>query len=515
MKARIQLYVVATLLAVIGISGALYKNISLGFPLWPGESRNVWTLQSKINFMPTGDPIEVTLALPEQHGNGIIIDENFSSSGFGFVINEEQGRRYARWSRRDPNNKAEITLHYKMQVVHDNKILSEPPAPEGSPAKPRTYPSERESLRAVYDHLSEMSGTDASFTQLVLSTLNAREKSQDVSFLLSLNNDDTLAVTAKLLAYRGIHFQIVKGVYLQDGRRRANYAQLLEIYSLGQWIQFNPETGERGLPDNFLIWQRGGISMLDVIGGANSNVEFSMVVNTVPARTVAMMQDLSSQATLIDMSIYSLPVEQQGVFKTLLLIPIGALVVVFLRVIVGLPTSGTFMPILIALAFIETGLFAGLPMFVLVVGVGLWIRYYLSHLNLLLVARVSAVIIVVLGLMAFFSIASYKLGIDSAMSVTFFPTIILAWTIERMSTLWEEEGARDVIKQGGGSLVVAVIAYGLMTNSIAKHLTFNFPELTLALLALILIIGQYSGYRLSELYRFRHMVAVQHKQRGQ
>lgn len=512
MNARIQLYIVAAVLAVIGLSGALYKNISLGFPLWPGESRNVWTLQSKITFNPTGDPIEVTMALPEKSSNGIIIDENFSSSGFGFVINEERGQRYARWARRTTETSSEIVLNYKLQVVHDNKTLNEPPAPNLDVAKPRTFPSERESLRLMLDKLSEESATDVSFTQLMFARLNAREKRQDVAYLLSLNNGDVMAVASKLLAYKGIASQTIKGLHLQDGRRRARYSELLEIFSNGQWTQFNPETGDRGLPDDFLIWQRGGVSLLDVIGGTNSKIEFSMVVNTVPARTVAMMQDLSNQAALIDMSIYSLPVQQQGVFKTLLLIPIGALVVVFLRVIVGLPTSGTFMPILIALAFIETGLLAGLPMFILVVGVGLWIRYYLSHLNLLLVARVSAVIIVVIGLMAFFSIVSYKMGIVSAMSVTFFPTIILAWTIERMSTLWEEEGPRDVLTQGGGSLLVAVIAYGFMTNPIAKHLTFNFPELTLVLLAFILIIGQYNGYRLSELYRFRHMITAQKTQ---
>ncbi|MDN3640848.1 inactive transglutaminase family protein [Simiduia curdlanivorans] len=512
MKARFQLYVVAAILAIVGLSGALYKNLNLGFPLWPGESKNVWTLQSKIDFQPSGDPIEVTLALPEKSSNGVIIDENFSSSGFGFVIFEEGEQRYARWTRREAPSKNVISLNYKLQVVHDNSKLSQPNAPEGEVEKLRTFPSERESLRLMLDRLSQESATDASFTQLMLGRLNAREKSQDVAYLLSVNNDQVMDVAFKLLSYKGIHFQTIKGLQLEDGRRRANYSELLEIYSNGQWIQFNPTTGEKGLPSDFLIWQRGGISLLDVIGGINSKVEFSMVVNTVPARTVAMMQDLSNQAALIDMSIYSLPVEQQGVFKTLLLIPIGALVVVFLRIIVGLPTSGTFMPILIALAFIETGLLAGLPMFILVVGVGLWIRYYLSHLNLLLVARVSAVIIVVIGLMAFFSIASYKLGIVSAMSVTFFPTIILAWTIERMSTLWEEEGPRDVVKQGGGSLLVAVIAYGLMTNSIAKHLTFNFPELSLVLLALILVIGQYNGYRLSELYRFRHMVFGQKAQ---
>jgi hypothetical protein len=35
-----------------------------------------------------------------------------------------------------------------------------------------------------------------------------------------------------------------------------------------------------------------------------------------------------------------------------------------------------------------------------------------------------------------------------------------------------------------------------------QHLTFNFPELNLVLLALILAMGQYTGYKLTELYRF-------------
>jgi hypothetical protein len=33
-----------------------------------------------------------------------------------------------------------------------------------------------------------------------------------------------------------------------------------------------------------------------------------------------------------------------------------------------------------------------------------------------------------------------------------------------------------------------------------QHLTFNFPELNLVLLALILAMGQYTGYKLTELY---------------
>lgn len=140
-------------------------------------------------------------------------------------------------------------------------------------------------------------------------------------------------------------------------------------------------------------------------------------------------------------------------------------------------------------------------------GIGLWIRSYLSALNLLLVARVAAVIIVVILLMAVLAIASYKLGLDQALTVTFFPTVIVAWTIERMSILWEEEGGQEVLIQGGGSLVVAVMAYLAMSTQIVEHLTFNFPELMLSLLGVILLLGKYTGFRLSELYRFRDLAA--------
>jgi ABC-type Co2+ transport system permease subunit len=61
------------------------------------------------------------------------------------------------------------------------------------------------------------------------------------------------------------------------------------------------------------------------------------------------------------------------------------------------------------------------------------------------------------------------------------------------------------MKQGGGSLLVAVLAYLLMQMPVLAHLTFNFPELNLVLLAVILAMGQYTGYKLSELRRFRAM----------
>jgi hypothetical protein len=59
--------------------------------------------------------------------------------------------------------------------------------------------------------------------------------------------------------------------------------------------------------------------------------------------------------------------------------------------------------------------------------------------------------------------------------------------------------------QGIGSISVAVLSYLCMRMESIRHLTFNFPEIHLVLLALILLTGQYTGYKLTELKRFRVM----------
>lgn len=206
---------------------------------------------------------------------------------------------------------------------------------------------------------------------------------------------------------------------------------------------------------------------------------------------------------LLNLSVHSLPIEEQSMFKTIMLIPIGAFIVVFLRVIVGLKTSGTFMPVLIAVAFVQTQLLTGIVGFLLIVGTGLIIRSYLSKLNLLLVARISAVIIAVIMIIALFTVLAFKLGLTEGMTITFFPMIILSWTVERMSILWEEEGTKEVFVQGGGSLLTAILVYLAMTNPYIQHLTFNFIGVQLIVMAGILMLGTYTGYRLTELRRFK------------
>jgi len=74
-----------------------------------------------------------------------------------------------------------------------------------------------------------------------------------------------------------------------------------------------------------------------------------------------------------------------------------------------------------------------------------------------------------------------------------------------MSVVWEERGAADAMRAGLGSLFVAIAAYIFMGMAWLEHLIFTFPELLLVILAAVVLAGRYTGYRLTELRRFKEL----------
>ncbi|MCP5245988.1 MAG: inactive transglutaminase family protein [Burkholderiales bacterium] len=506
MHSRARLYTVVILILSTGIGLILYKHLVLGFPLMPDAKKFVWTIEAKIDFQAQGDPVIVSFALPPKEPHLTFMEEDFASPDYGFSELSSKNFRRGQWSKRTALGAQ--TAYYRLSVYENDKMIETQPtdAPK-EPTKPELDEVFLTASITLLDQVRARSANSEIFTRELIQTLNSPSPNQNQRLLRNdkAGEDYKTELILDLLALEGISARVVRGLFLEDGRRRQSLTNFVEIHDGSQWILFNQDTGKSGKPKNFLIWQRGGQSLLDVVGGKNSQVSFSIIKNVHTARNLVVGSGINKEAGLIDFSIYSLPIEQQNAFKMILLLPIGALVVVIMRILIGIRTSGTFMPILIALALIQTTLITGIIIFLIVVSTGLLIRSYLSRLNLLLVARISAVIIVVITIIASISIISHKLGLSQALQVTFFPMIILAWTIERMSVLWEEDGPREVFIQGAGSLLTAVIAYLFMTNRTVEYLTFNFPELMLVNLALILILGQYTGYRLTELYRFHSM----------
>jgi hypothetical protein len=312
---------------------------------------------------------------------------------------------------------------------------------------------------------------------------------------------------ADVLAIEGVPTRMVRGIYLEEGRTSVAPDLMLEAYVEGRWMIYDLKTGKKGIPESFAIFQRGGDSLFDVEGGENSTIKFSVIKSVSNSLKLASSRArITDSEKLFQYSIYNLPINVQNNLKWLMIFPIGILVVVLMRNVVGLKTMGTFTPMLLSMALVKTGFWQGLLCFAIIVGLGLLIRGLLSKLNLLLVPRISSVVIFVILMMQFFVIIGHNFSLDIMTSAAFFPIIIMAWIIERASITWEEDGAKNSGQEILYSLIVAIITYFVISSETIRHIMFAFNELNLVVLFVVMLLGTYTGYRLTELKRFSPIV---------
>jgi len=511
---KLHLRLLALSLILIGASVTWYKLDVLGLPLLPNAETDIWTVEARVTFDADGGPVQGNFFIPNNPPGFNVLGEDFVSGSFGLARETVGVDRQALWTARRANGRQ--SLYYRIQLARDPNDArtipgAAPPFPE-VPDYPEPYGS---AALTLLEDVRRESADIASFTRRLLLRYNAIPPEEGVTVLLGSANTD-LEHTRNLinvLAGARIPARTVKVLPLRDRMRRGELETWLEVHNGKEWVAFDPRTGQRGYPEDMLVWQWGGKDLLNLQGARNGQVEFSA------ARTVREMISVAEQraeqrgSLLMDFSLFSLPVSAQNTYRTLILVPVGALVMVLMRNVIGVTTFGTFMPILIALAFRETQLAWGIFLFTSMVAIGLAIRFYLENLKLLLVPRLGAVLVVVVMLMALLSIISHKLGLDQGLSIALFPMVILAMTIERMSLVWEEHGAGQAITQGLGSLLVAIVGYLVMFQPMVGHLLFVFPELLLVILAVMLLMGRYTGYRLTELWRFRQLIRADHDSR--
>ena len=487
------------LLLIAGIGTSTFRHQTYGIPLLPGAQQTVWQVEARVQFNARGAETLALLTLPPEQTGYRIIAENSAAPGFGFNVEQADQQRRAQWTKRAARGPQTLFFSLELVADPDHRVIEDPPRYEPSIRWEEPYQT---AANQLIDALTPITADAHSMAVQLIRALQRTPADQSVSLLRDQYDDPLLL--ANLLKTAAIPARTVQVLELEDSRRRQDLTEYVQVWQGDYWRLYNPTTGPVAQTDNLLLWQTSSPSLLEVAGGSNSRVSFSMISQTRSMLELAQQVD----APGFGFSLYSLPIAEQGMFKMIMLLPVGALVVVLMRVLIGLKTSGTFMPVLIALAFLQTELLLGVSSFLLVVAIGLMIRTYLSALNLLLVARIATLVVLVIGMISIFSVVSYRLGLIGGLSFTFFPMIILAWTIERMSITWEEQGPKEVLIQGGGSMLVAVLAFLCMDQALVRHLAFNFPELHLCVLALIMMLGRYTGYRLLELFRFSNLKSL-------
>lgn len=504
---HVKLLALALLVFASGL--IFYKATKLGLPLLPSEEIEVWSVEARLAFKSNEGPIKVQLALPKLPKGYVIADENFVSGKYGLAIQDEGSNRIAEWAVRRADG--EQVLYYHLQLARDDNVDVSSVEPTKSkkkvklPQTPEFEESAATAVNALLEEVRQKSADISTFTRELLMRFNSETPDENVQLLLSgvKTSKERVELIRDVLAGAHIPSRTVYVLFLREGARHATLTPWLQVHNEQEWLSFNPKDAESELPDNAVIWQVGDKPVFHVDGGRNASIDFSISRHTQEPLIIAEQRARKMDSQAMEFSLFSLPVQTQNVYRILLMVPLGAFLIVLLRNVIGIKTFGTFMPILIALAFRETQLIWGIALFTLIVAFGLVIRFYLEYLKLLLVPRLAAVLIIVIILMTMVTIFSHKMGLDQALSVALFPMVIMAMTIERMSLVWEEHGPGEAMHQGLGSLVVASLGFLVMSSQTLNHMIFVFPEILLIILAFTLLLGRYTGYRVTELWRFR------------
>jgi len=515
------------LLLLLPVGTITYKLAALDYSLdslFPAVSYQV-----DINIEATGhgQDMQIRTYLPQSDVRQTISNEENSSANFTYTLQTDALNRIATWQADNAEGHYAIRSTFSVRARHfQYHIPRDLPLPTGQPASMQEYlaaepgvqvndpliagllsqlfpegtPSFYQAVYRIHRHLQDnfanrkFSGYTDALTALKLGEASCNGKSRLF-----------VALARKL----NIPARLVGGLIMESGSKRVSH-QWVELYINGYWVPFdtiNDHFAE--IPAHYLTLYYGDQVLFTHSSNINFKYQFNMRKQLVPKWE---MQESLGDSAFNIFNVYTLFNKigiSQNLLKILLMIPIGALVVVIFRNIIGIETFGTFLPALIAAAARETGLLWGIIGFIAIILTVSVLRKLLDWLQLLHSPKMAIMLTSVVTIMLVMTVASVNLGLLELAHITLFPIAIMAITAERFAIVESEQGFIKALTITLSTIVVIAAAYAVMDSLFLQSIILAFPETLLIIIALNLWLGRWIGMRVSEYARFRHLLVKQ------
>jgi hypothetical protein len=191
----------------------------------------------------------------------------------------------------------------------------------------------------------------------------------------------------------------------------------------------------------------------------------------------------------------------------LLLLPLIATLVSVLHYVFGFTGYGIFMPTMIAIAFLATGIVGGLLLFALILLISICSNLILKKFKIhFWPARAINLLFIALGTFGLMILSSFVKFVDIS-RISIFPVlfmILLAEEFTRTQLVKSKKEAKNLMI---GTLILAVSGAITMNVELVQNLVLHNPEIIIILvLATNLMVGNYTGIRLSEIQRFKKAI---------
>jgi hypothetical protein len=517
-------------IVVVVLVGVCYLLLFYKIHIWgSGISRMLpqryYELMLNMSLDGHDEDVQLSVALPTITSRQTVREEFFGSPEFAFHIRRDGSNRWGIWEKSGAHGRYVIV--YSGMVRAEAKryeLAARIDLPKQAPAEVESYllatkdiQSDSPDVKELFDHLAPLSerGNAAAivraafdYTSKVVKPIEFKGTTDAVTTLRlgEASCGGKSRLFAALCRAGGIPARLVGGLIMKDGTWRSSHIWA-ETWIAGRWIPFCPLNGYFAeIPSHYLVLYYGDFPLFTYTRDINFNYYFHA------KRVLAPPPEAIKAAKQFPRGILNLWLAFEQVqiplnlLKIILMMPLGALVVVLARNIIGIETFGTFMPALMAVAFRDTGLVWGLVLFISILAFVATIRYGLERLQLLHTPRLAVLMTGTVAFMITVILTGVATGHILPTRVISFPIVILTLTVERFTDVWEEDGLIKAIKVVVGTVFVVAAAFAAMNWELLQIIVVTFPETLLLLVAAFVIVGRWTGIRLSEYLRFRDLI---------
>jgi len=508
-------------LIAIGTGFFLYKVLYLHYPLSIADEPQTWRIEEVINITGRGGRVVVESPLPRSSPYEHLDAEEVRSGLLRFSIYENSGGRRGRWSGKLDGA---TTVSYQVTVTAYPYRRPLPPTDTTSEYNERVMvflagsSSVQVNDPAILDLSRELGLSSAdkvplareifSFVSREIGTLRSSGPMDAVSVVREGRGDPLgrARLFCALARANRLPCRIVSGLIL-TGKSQNELYHWNEVYVGDDWVPFDAVAHlAEALPPNRLALSASDDPEVSYSGTSAVSYRFYVQSETEPYTELVRRRLAASQAVFDRFSLLLLPVHVQRNLRLLLLVPLGALSMAILRNVVGIRTFGMFMPMLIALAMTTTGLALGSAFLGAVVSLALLIRLWIQRFYLLLAPRIAFTLTLVVLLMVGLISLGDRFHIETS-GIGVFPFVIMTMIVERITVSLEEEGTRNTVNRILSTLFAIYFTYAVIEARALQMIFLVFPELLIVILGLLVLVGRYTGYRLTELQRFRDILA--------
>lgn len=190
----------------------------------------------------------------------------------------------------------------------------------------------------------------------------------------------------------------------------------------------------------------------------------------------------------------------------ILLFPVIASVVATARHLIGLRGFGIYIPAVLSVAFVATGMVAGIALFLVILFIGTYGMRMLRRMKMQYLPRMALMLwLVSVGVLATILIAPF-VGLGGLATLNIFPILILMLLAENFNEVQMGKSRREATELTIETLILALLSALLLSLDFVQRFALLHAELLLVGVAFWdVLVGKYVGLRLTEYLKFRKL----------